>query len=550
MSDDMSDNSQQSRQRRRQAGRGHANPEAVGREPPSAEGAENGSYRPPTREGRRTRGGALDSVFLGNRLLSSLLREGYKGYAGDPPLPKVKRIISNLSEDVFEDGEVRNLRFLKSYVDTHNDLPHAEALHINSIQLPHVEEAVSYYQEQIRNRQLKKVLNGRAIRDLATLSDTNPQAAGEGLEQLLRDIRTSGGTSSSFITTLSETLHHELDVGLREQRTRPRLLTGYPPIDEEINGLVGGDIIVFSGRPAMGKTYVIARMANKMYQNGANVMFISAEVNHRMVVRRTMVMMLSDHKHGRPDYNAISEAVNGSPSDNGSAVVPVPDPHRFSSRKILSGDVSDHMIGYMRAPLVSQLREGVEFYLDKDNQAKTTGHIRRALDDAENPVNILFIDAAYDIQPVDRKTINSENARIEQLIVEFDQIAKDYDIPVVLTMQENRESDKSKNAKMGHMRGSDKPNITAALVVSIRAGEGENKHNERVLEMLKVRNGVERKFAINFHVSDPFNLEYLRELRMDTEGDDSDDDLEANEDDINSILDADLQDGGEGNDDF
>lgn len=67
--------------------------------------------------------------------------------------------------------------------------------------------------------------------------------------------------------------------------------TGYPVIDEEINGVCGGKYYIVAARPSMGKTTLILNIIYNMAKAGIPVVFFSYEMSKKQVVEKLLGMM-------------------------------------------------------------------------------------------------------------------------------------------------------------------------------------------------------------------------------------------------------------------
>jgi replicative DNA helicase len=74
------------------------------------------------------------------------------------------------------------------------------------------------------------------------------------------------------------------------------LSTGYSNLDEKLNGLGEGDLIIIAGRPAMGKTTLAMNIADNIAENGGSILVFSLEMGDhqlmdRLVARRSRVSL-------------------------------------------------------------------------------------------------------------------------------------------------------------------------------------------------------------------------------------------------------------------
>jgi len=71
--------------------------------------------------------------------------------------------------------------------------------------------------------------------------------------------------------------------------------SGYHSIDEIINGFDLGDLVVIAGRPAMGKSCLVANMALRLAKKGNPILFISLEMKADQISKRMIASLASIH---------------------------------------------------------------------------------------------------------------------------------------------------------------------------------------------------------------------------------------------------------------
>lgn len=64
--------------------------------------------------------------------------------------------------------------------------------------------------------------------------------------------------------------------------------TGFPSIDEQTLGLVGGELIIVAGQTSRGKTLLSMNIANNVAKTGKTILFITLEMTHAELTSRYM----------------------------------------------------------------------------------------------------------------------------------------------------------------------------------------------------------------------------------------------------------------------
>lgn len=116
-----------------------------------------------------------------------------------------------------------------------------------------------------------------------------------------------------FNVALSEAMA-EIDAAQRDDDTARRISTGLVDLDAKLGWLVGGQLVVLAGRPAMGKSALAQDITEHNAHAGKNVAFFSmemsrAEVAKRKIARKTGVSLLRQReKMTDTEYHKVSRA--------------------------------------------------------------------------------------------------------------------------------------------------------------------------------------------------------------------------------------------------
>lgn len=89
------------------------------------------------------------------------------------------------------------------------------------------------------------------------------------------------------------------------------------------------------------------------------------------------------------------------------------------------------------------------------------------------------------------------------MVQELKKLSIRYDIPVVISVQFNRnQKSKSKNPlDLSDIAGTDSIPQDASIVMGVRSGPSPNETNQRIIEVMKNREGETPKFATAFSFS-------------------------------------------------
>lgn len=141
---------------------------------------------------------------------------------------------------------------------------------------------------------VKQAADKRKIITLArNLADKgfDPTVSARELKDYLQKEVAGLGGSGSQVTTLGEalkTLVKEIELAYREKPGLLGISTGLRALDAVMRGLQGSDLIVFAGRPSMGKTALALSIAKSSLQDGIRVQIFSLEMAKAQLALRLL----------------------------------------------------------------------------------------------------------------------------------------------------------------------------------------------------------------------------------------------------------------------
>ena len=171
---------------------------------------------------------------------------------------------------------------------------------------------------------------------------------------------------------------------------------------------------------------------------------------------------------------------------------------RINPNFIRSGEIGSHPEQRMMQAIDSESDRSPVHLLSGDMK-KDCGAIEEMV--LEFTPSCVYVDAAYLLSPSGRKMgYISRWESISEVIRELKQIAIRYDIPVVASVQFNRnQKNKSKKSfDLGDIAGSDSIPQDASIVLGVRDGASPNESTQRIIEVMKNREGESPRFATAF----------------------------------------------------
>lgn len=252
-----------------------------------------------------------------------------------------------------------------------------------------------------------------------------------------------------------------------------RITFGWPYMDNMTGGAVGGDVVSFVGRPASGKTWKVLKVALHNWLKGRNVLFASMEMNHLAIAQRIVSMYT---------HVSVSDVKNSS--------LPT---------MSFKGGVSPYQ-KFSKA-IASMMKETGQFYVVDGNLAAYADDLYMLA--AQLKCDAIFIDGAYLMRHrnlrLDRFTKVAENVELMK------QLSTDLEIPTFASWQFNRQAAKKgkglqKNEKAGleDIGYSDAIPQVSSIVMGLHQEEGIETMHQRIIDVMKGRNGEIGQFKISW----------------------------------------------------
>lgn len=200
------------------------------------------------------------------------------------------------------------------------------------------------------------------------------------------------------------------------------ILTGFSDLDEQLNGLHPGDLVIVAGRPAMGKTAFSVNIGENMAMQGAVGAIISLEMPGKQLTAR------------------MCSSLGRIPADS-----------------LRRGRLSDDDLE--RLSLACSHIEQMKLYIDDRSDASLSDvrSVCRKVKLKEGKIDFLIIDYLQLMnEPLQKRGSNNRNEEISAISRGLKKLAKDMGIPVIALSQLNRglESRQDKRPIMSDLRES------------------------------------------------------------------------------------------------
>lgn len=392
-------------------------------------------------------------MSAGKNLLRSIIDE-------DQP-----KLLRRAREEFFNEDEVPAYHFVKGYLDQYGSLPSLGVLTAEGHLLPPLRRAAvpGYHLDLLRRRYAYKNVNDRHPQLVECMKNMDSA----GMLSTLREMTAAAASSleDANYTTLGEEMEIVRDDYL-EAKFNPGLRGvpfGWRTLDNATSGALGGDLIVVAGRPSLGKSWKLLFMAQAARLYGKVVAFTSMEMSKLQIARRWLGL----HMGVNPNF-------------------------------IKEGELSSAAEARMMAA-ISDIQDMVPAHLLAGDMSKQVGGVENMI--VEYNPDIVFVDAAYLLSPSGRKKgYISRWESVSEVVRELKTLALKYNKPIVISVQFNRNQKSSGKGELdlGDIAGSDSIPQDASIVLGIRRGPAPFQDAQRIITVMKNRDGITPRLATAF----------------------------------------------------
>lgn len=379
----------------------------------------------------------------------------------------------SLKREWFLEEEEEAFDFIRDHFRRYNSLPDIKTVKENGIDLKVIRQPLDYYIDRLSERAIFNAVNDR----FSLLTDAMRSKRGDDIKAALRDIIQSTRIvdNRQDYSTLAEQAMVVLQ-NYRDAKSNPGMqgiTLGNPLLDEVTNGAQGGDLIVLAGRPNIGKSYKLLHMMHSAWKAGHPCSCVSMEMTTMQLAQR---------------FIGMESGINPDLIRKGQLSTSIGEP-------VFTQSIHD-----------VQNRPPIHFL---------EGNFRKSVADVNNMAqefnpDILFVDAGYLLAPERQSKSFSKRDQISATMEELKSLAQDRNIPVVTSVQFNREVKKGDKKAMdvSQLAETDVIGQIATLVIGMKHGRAPYEDITREYQLIKNREGAlityQGKFSFN-----PMNFSYL-----------------------------------------
>ena len=398
------------------------------------------------RRGRRQRAGVL--VTAGISFLTAVvdLRDD--------------RAFDQVSDSDFIEDELPSYEFIQQHLTSYGSLPSRGTCQENGIGLAgELEETSRYYFDRLTKRSVKRAVEERLDGFREAVSGDDPDAIEAVLHDMLDSV-TRVNASNQYSTLSQETLN--LAEKYREAKRNPAGIRGvpfgYPTLDMVTGGAKAADLITLVARTGVGKSWKLVKMVDAAHVAGHTPLIVSMEMSIEQLVARQV---------------GVRSGLN---------------PRAFKTGELCHWSEETFM------QTLDDISGGKPMHFLSGDGNRTSEDVEKGIRQF-NP-DIVYVDAAYLLKLRNGKRVQAKWEKISEVMQELKGLAMTYNIPIVMTVQFNREvrhnTRKGKGGEgmdVGSIAGSDEIAQLSSLIIGLQMGdEGVERLHKRAY-ILKNRDG-------------------------------------------------------------
>ena len=399
---------------------------------------------------------------MGTLVLSRLIRDGStKAY-----------IHSHLSRDLFKEAEWKVFDFVNEHVIKYGELPNEETL-LNHTGFEPLDtpECLEYYIDELYKRHVSievKDTVAEVHKHLSDVDHLDPHRALEIMTERVGAINMSANSDKlRDFRQAEDSIMQEYYRNAKHNKEQGVFL-GFPTIDNATNGLQGGELCVYVGRPALGKTFFTLYSAHHQWKQGLTPMYVTLEMTAKLIEER-LAAITSQRKLDRLRLG------------------------------ILTKDGIEHVQKVLHE---NKSKENPFWILD--GGLHTTPSDIKLMAQLIKP-DCIIVDGAYNLKA--ERNINVKWEKVAYIMESLKDLSNTLNTPIIASFQFNRDAANKKdidNIGLQDIAHSDVIGQMASLVLGLFEEESVETLKQRNIHVLKGRNGESGSFTTrwNFNTMD------------------------------------------------
>lgn len=387
--------------------------------------------------------------------------------------------LNTVRPDWIMDGEERNLyEFILNAYNRFGQVPSLQTLHQAGFEVENVLEPYAFYAAQVSDRSGFNVLTQLYLAISTALQTRDVEGGKLALLNAVAELTQTGGQQE--VMNVIQVANNVL-AGLENRRGSMAGVcrTGYAPMDADLNGLYGGDMLLLAARMKTGKTYSFLHMLAANWVAGKSIFACSMEMSPEALVARLLAMAA----HINPN------ALRGRGISD-----------------ITLNTVRNRLVGFEDMP---------PFHIVAGSFRKNTKDIDRYV--KQYRPDVWGVDGSYLLTPEDRNARSAKHEVLAEVIQNLKGTAEDTNSVTFQTVQFNRQAaattsnNRNRNTTgststgdmdIAHLGGTDAFGQIPSCVVGMSKISGRN--DLRRMKMLVAREApADADMIINFKFQPP-----------------------------------------------
>lgn len=414
-----------------------------------------------------------DIITDGVRLISAVVRD------------RSQTIFRRIRREQLLDAEVPLYDFVNTHLRSYGVVPSFDTVRTESARraagtlesrfpFAEVTDSCDYYLTQVSQRAVYNTAVQFQQPLVQAIQSRDSQRITEVGRQLYTSLNQQGHTQDvTPILDVGQALLADVRESQMSSGTNG-VTTGYEPVDSDLMGLKGGELLILAGRPKMGKTYYMLAMILHAWLSGKSILFVSMEMSPKGLVSRIASILA-----------------------------------RMNPRILRGNEITSH--AYNRySDTIQGFSELPPFNFVAGNFSKTPADIERVL--ATQPADYVAIDGGYLLKPNDRNSQNAKHEMLADVINDVKAMLENFHVPGFVTVQfnrmaagtarSNRRGNTNANFDIEYLAGTDAFGQTATAVMGISKIRGVE--DKRRLKMLVARDADgSADMTVNFGFNPP-----------------------------------------------
>jgi replicative DNA helicase len=405
-------------------------------------------------------------MSLGKLYLSAVIKSGQKNH-----LNRVRDIL-------FSEPEKPMLAYIRQHILQFRTLPSPQVLSSQGYEYSETDQPPEYYQQELMKRCVFQkfksfheqfVAQAKTGIDLTLSFDMITSFTGDISRMIVQDQYKS-------MVELGREIQTQIE---NRKNGNPEVFIPFPwpTIQRLTGGSTGGDLIYFVARPGIGKSQLLSTCAFHAWKEGFKPLVLTMEMTDVQLARRIFGVA------GEFNHDAMRKGI------------------------------PDNAVEVKLENAISEMEESeVGFDVICGGARQTVESVASLIDELQP--DVVFIDAAYLLN------LKNSNAKTWEKIAlvgeKLKEIAISRNVPIIQTVQFNRDAQKNKRFEMDNIAGSDAIAQLGSVIVAVQPGEEPHDEVRRKLEIIKNREGGVAEIEINY-VFDPPNFSEIEYIAADEE---------------------------------